>query len=85
MARILQRAVTQDGVLDLDIDDPAEQSLAGSHLNAVQKYLGTGSVGSLAQFAGRTVVGHVLETDPDRIEDLEAEGQLDFDEIYSIR
>jgi hypothetical protein len=85
MASVPMRVLTSDGVRDLDIPDPEDRSLIGEHWNAIQQFLGTGKTDQLARFGGLTVAGVELESDPDTIEDREAEGDLDIDRIYSSR
>jgi hypothetical protein len=63
---------------------PAEASLAGSYWAAgIAGFLGSGDVERLRWFDGETVGGLALVTDPDLIEDFDAEhGVVDFAEIY---
>jgi hypothetical protein len=81
----LIRALTTEGLQDLEVADPDERSLAGSHWNEVKRYLGTGETGRLDEFEGRTVAGFELETDPDVIDEREADGELDIERIYAHR
>jgi len=85
MAGVLMRVLTSDGVRDLEVRDTQDRSLVGDHWNAIQHFLGTGKTDQLARFGGLTVAGVELESDPDVIEDREAEGDLDIDHVYPGR
>jgi hypothetical protein len=81
----LMRVLTTEGVVDLDLSDPTDRSAAGSHWNAVTRFLGTGEIDDLVDFRGQTVGGFELETDPDIIEIREGDGDLDIERIYPGR
>ncbi|QEC48539.1 hypothetical protein FSW04_13835 [Baekduia soli] len=77
----LVRVVTTEGVMDLELPDAEQRSVAGSHWNAVTAYL-RGDTNALAPYARQQVAGFELETDPDLIDIREAEGELDVETIY---
>src|SRR5947207_2244221 len=81
---VLMRVVTTRGVLDLEVHDPGERSIAASHWNAVKGYLGDDET-VLLPFAKLTVAGYELETDLDVIDIRESEGDLDIEHIYPTR
>jgi hypothetical protein len=79
------RVLTTEGVMDLDLRDPDDRSIAGSHWNVVTHFLGSPDTADLGRFKGLTVAGFELETDPDVIEIREGEGDLDIETIYPGR
>jgi hypothetical protein len=81
MANAKVNVVTTQGVLPLELSDD-ERSTAAQHVNAATAYRDTGDDSGLGAFRGITVGGHELETDPDQIEFLAAQGQLDFEDFY---
>lgn len=84
MADLYVNVLTSSGVKALragDLDEE-ERSLAASHVNAATHYRDTGDERRLVDFQGVAVGGHELETDPEMIEYLAAQGQLDFDDFY---
>ncbi len=81
----LMRLLSQtDGIVDLDVPDPYERSVLGGYWNDVRLYL-EGQPYDLRQYAGLTVAGHSLEIDLDAIEYLANSGELEFEDIYSVR
>lgn len=76
------RILTTTGVEVVDVNEPGTASVVGGYWNAVRAFLGTGDESTLAPYTGVAIEGSVLETDPDGIEAFDAEGQLDFREIY---
>ena len=76
--------LTQQGVKSLKASelDEEERSVAASHLNAATHYRDTGDDKRLAAFQGIALGDHKLETDPEMIEYLAAQGQLDFEDFY---
>jgi hypothetical protein len=58
--------------------------VVGAYWNAVSQFLKTGDVRLLARFEGKAVAGHVLETDPDVLEELALSGGLQFEDIYAL-
>ena len=85
---------TTDGVLALDLDDD-ERSIGAQHINAITHYRDTGDPERLAGFSGVVIGaqpsksdpevlmgGHELEADPERVEALVSQHQLDFEDFY---
>lgn len=74
-------ATTTDGVVSLTVRDSRTASLISQHANAVNTYLRTGDASGLQPFRGKhfTVDSqrYTLETDPNRLEELEDAGDLD--------
>lgn len=85
MSNDVMRVLTIQGVRDIDVADRDERSRAGTHWNTVNRYLGTGETDRLDDFAGQTVAGFELETDPDVIDERESDGELDIERIYTHR
>jgi len=76
--------LTRQGVKSVkasDLDEE-ERSVAASHVNAATYYRDTGDDKRLAPFQGIALGVHELETDPEMIEYLAAQGQLDFEDFY---
>jgi hypothetical protein len=48
------------------------------------KYLRTGETDALQQFAGKSLAGHPLITDPEQLSALAQAGALQLDEIYAL-
>lgn len=84
MADLYVNVVTSSGVKALNASDldEDERSLAASHVNAATHYRDTGDERRLTDFQGVAVGGHKLEADPEMIEYLAAQGQLDFEDFY---
>ena len=66
-----------------------EASLNGQHLNAVKKFIGTNEREILEPFKGRAVIdvkgkAHPLETDPNELHRIAAQGDEVFHEIYRL-
>lgn len=81
MATPAVTVLTTQGVLSLEVSED-ERSLAAQHVNAATHFRDTGDESRLAAFQGVTVGEHELETDPDQIEFLATQGQLDFEDFY---
>lgn len=77
-------AVTTRGVLELDARGSAERAALGEHAQAIHDLLDPdrGDPRPLEAMRGTVVAGHELETDPDVIEELWLEGELDFIPLY---
>ena len=78
------RIVTTEGVAEDIVRGSRVASLNARHANAVKYYLSTGDASVLAPFIGKSVAGHPLETDPDRLDELGRRGFLDWLSIYTI-
>jgi hypothetical protein len=68
---------------------PAEASRAALFMNAVRRFLPSGDISILAPYAGQGVTDangrfHPFETDPNRLYELDATGELSFPEFYRI-
>lgn len=66
-----------------------EPSINGEHLTAVRSFLGSNDIEFLRPFAGRSVTdangnSHPLETDPNRLHRIAAQGEGVFHEIYRL-
>lgn len=68
----------------VDVRGSRQAAAVSAHWNAVSRFLETGDVRLLAKFEGRTVAGHVLETDPDVLEEIALSGGLQFEDIYAL-
>jgi hypothetical protein len=84
MSGELMRVLTREGIVDIEVGDELERSALGSYWNDVRLYL-EGRPYDLRQYAGVVVAGHVLETDVEWIEYWADSGELEFEEIYSVR
>jgi hypothetical protein len=82
MAREEMRTVTTEGVEMVVPLSDHEASLIGRHANAVKAFINTGDVDALVPFRGLTVGGRRLETDPDELESLARDSELDYEDIY---
>jgi hypothetical protein len=82
------RIISTDGVVVRPVRGSRARKLIAEHANAVQRYLrGLDPDGDgLERFVGRRVAGVELETDRDRLDELEREGEFDeFLELYVDR
>lgn len=66
-----------------------QASLNGEHLAAVRAFLGSNDIEFLLPFTGRTVIdakgiSHPLETDPNRLHRIAAQGSEIFHEVYRL-
>jgi hypothetical protein len=59
-----------------------EASDIGSYWNAVRRYTRTGDTSELWPFEGVFIGDFEFETDPDEIDVLALEGELEFEDIY---
>lgn len=75
-------AVTTEGLHEVEVRSSRQASLIAEHMNAVKHYLRTGNDGGLRRLEGEKVAGRQLETDPEKIADLERTGELEFEDIY---
>ncbi len=79
----LMRILTSDGPQDVSVADSEDASMIGRFWNATRHFLNTGDEDAMLPFAGKTVGGRKLETDPDAIEFWARRGELEFEEIYA--
>lgn len=66
-----------------------EASINGEHLTAVRAFLGSNDIEFLLPFVGRSVIdakgqSHPLETDPNRLHRIAAQGSEIFHEVYRL-
>lgn len=78
------RILTDGQVLQVAVRGSRQAAVAAAHWNAVSRFLETGDVRQLTKFEGKTVAGHLLETDPDVLEELALSGGLQFEDIYAL-
>jgi hypothetical protein len=81
----LVNVISKRGIVPLDLDD-RDASIAARHRQAALRYRDEGDASGLEAFDG-VVVGEgdgevELESDPEQIEFLAAQGQLDFEDFY---
>lgn len=74
--------LTWDGPVMTSVFTDGAASSIGSHWNAIKHYLDTGDDSLLALFDGETINFHRFLTDLDRIDELAAVGELEFEDIY---
>jgi hypothetical protein len=77
------RIITAEGVRAVEVSDETDRSLVGGHANAVARFLATGETDPLTPFHDVLIAGHKLLTDPDALEAWAAQGELEFEDIYS--
>ncbi|MGH8945021.1 MAG: hypothetical protein ACRDVL_02595 [Acidimicrobiia bacterium] len=84
--RLLRQMLIVSGgeTLWIDVRGSRQASLVGAYWNAVARFLQTGDDRPLRRFAGKSVAGYELETDPDTLEGLALSGGLEFEDIYSL-
>lgn len=82
------RIISTEGVVERPVRGSNARRLVSEHANAVQRYLhGDEPEGEgLRRFRGRRVGGVVLETDRDRLDEVERRGEFeDFLDLYVDR
>jgi hypothetical protein len=81
------RVVSTEGVVPRPLRGSRARRLVAEHANAVKAYLGGDDPDGdgLDRFSGRRVGGVELETDRDRLEELERQGELDDFVLYVDR
>jgi hypothetical protein len=75
---------TSQGAETFTIRGSAEASRLGRYMSAVGKYFHTGDTDALEEFAGQSIAGHRLITDPSTLNHLAAAGSLQLDSIYAL-
>lgn len=73
---------TTGGRKEVGVRGARQASLVGEHMNAAKRFLKTGDTAALNKFAGKTVGGKALATDPALLEELYRRGELEFEDIY---
>ncbi len=77
--------IVSDGhTMQVDVRGSRQAAVVAAYWNAVSRFLETGDLRLLAKFEGKTVAGHLLETDPDVLEELALTGGLQFEDIYAL-
>jgi hypothetical protein len=76
--------VGPQGPVEVVVTGSRNRSLIARHRAAINHFATTGDPGRLRQFAGVTVAGVELETDPDLIQEWGDLGLLDIDDLYSV-
>lgn len=83
--RFTMRLVTADrGVIAAMVGGSDKRALVGAHHAAIRRWLLYGDDTALAALEGKTVAGHVLQTDPAVIKELYRQGELSFLAIYAL-
>lgn len=75
---------TSKGAAPVAIYGSTQASQLGRYMSAVGKYLRTGKTDALEEFAGQSIAGHPLITDPEQLSSLAQAGALQLDEIYAL-
>ncbi len=75
---------TSRGATPVVIHGSTEASQLGRYMSAVGKYLRTGETDALEEFAGQSIAGHFLITDPEQLSSLAQAGALQLDQIYAL-
>lgn len=78
----VMRLITTEGVQEVALGGSRQASLAAAHANAVKHFLATGDDEPLRRFAGVTVGGKQLESDPAKLEEAGRRGELEYEDIY---
>lgn len=78
----LMHVTTPEGGLLLPVRGSRVASAVAQHANAIRRFLSTGDMSGLARFEGKRIAGHALETDPDRLERMALQGEIDWLSIY---
>jgi hypothetical protein len=76
------RVVSSDGMREVEVRGSRQATRIAQHMNAIKVFLDTGDDEALRRFSGVKVAGLLLETDPDRIEELARVHELSFEDIY---
>jgi hypothetical protein len=76
------RILTGDGRVWVDVSSADDASEIGSYWNDIRRYSRTGDESVLDRHEGRVIDGRRLLTDPDDIDYLAGQGELEFEDIY---
>jgi len=76
---------TTEGDEVLTVRGSRAATTVAQHANAVRYYLSTGDVSVLDPYRGKRVAGKVLETDPDKLDQMARAGDLEWLSIYEGR
>jgi hypothetical protein len=74
---------TPGGAAPIIVRGSQDASRLGRYMSAVGKYLRTGDTDTLEEFAGQSIAGHRLITDPDTLSSLAQAGGLQLEDIYA--
>jgi len=77
------RALTDQGIVAVDLRGSKAASTLGAYWNAVHHYLTTGNTGPLDAFRDRRVGGVALTSDPRVLDHYAHIGELAFESIYA--
>jgi hypothetical protein len=77
------RVVSTGGTVEVEVRGSRQARRIAQHMNAVKQFLATGDETALRRFEGAKVAGVLLETDPDKIEEMGRVHELSFEDIYS--
>jgi hypothetical protein len=75
---------TSRGATPVVVRGSQEASQLGRYMSAVGQYLKSGKTEALEEFAGQSIAGHKLITDPDALSSLAQAGALELDRIYVL-
>ncbi len=73
---------TTRGDMVLTVRGSRAASTVGRHANAVKEYLEHGDPSALAEFEGKRIAGHALETDLDALDEQARAGEWDWLQLY---
>ena len=81
------RIVSTEGLVERPVRGSNARRLVSAHANSVQRYLRGGDPDGegLARFRGRRAGGVELETDRDRLDELQRRGEFDDFDLYADR
>ena len=84
--RLLRQMVilSEGQAMRVDVRGSRQAAAVATYWNSVSRFLEIGDIRLLANFEGKTIAGHVLETDPDVLEELALAGGLQFEDIYAL-
>jgi hypothetical protein len=77
--------ISTKGVVEADVRGSSERSRIYWHGRAIDRALdpAVGDIDGLHEFDGVKISGHTLETDPETLEELWLEGEIDFVVVYA--
>jgi len=77
--------IYSDGqVVDVDVRGSRKASEIGQYFNAIRRFYYKGDDTALQYFEGRSVAGHVYETNLDALEEMARRNVLSIEDIYSL-
>lgn len=75
---------TSSGATPVVVHGSMAASQLGRYMSAVGKFLRSGNTDALDEFAGQSIAGHFLITDPEQLSSLAQAGALQLDQIYAL-